>query len=467
MRAKLAWAFLWWPPFWPSRGVPASGRGPRPIRHLRDPSGEHRAVTRLTVECTGPVAYTDYSPDPLTLVVDIPEVDASKVPARINVGTREVESLRVTTLARADGRNLARLEVRLASLVPYKIFSKDKTLNLVFERAARPRHADRPRPPRRPAAPLRRRLRRAVDGRRPRPRARPAAAEPRRLPPRPTVRGATARATRILAVSQQPDAGQLAVTVQGRRRLRYQDFFLGNPDRLVIDFKDVVSRRARGPGRDQGRCEGPRSASSAPPPRRWRAWCSTCPRRAPYRIVEGARRRQDPVRRGRGTQPGPPGRLRAPEPDPCAACPSRSPLPAPAAGPRHAVPCLRRPQLDPGAPGVLRARKTLGPAARRSTPGPPISLDFKDGDLQDIFRLFADISGLNVVVNPGVSGKVTLKLTEVPWDQALDLILKTNGLGKTLDDNVIRIARLADLQKEEEDLRKLKERQALAGDLSA
>ncbi len=47
-----------------------------------------------------------------------------------------------------------------------------------------------------------------------------------------------------------------------------------------------------------------------------------------------------------------------------------------------------------------------------------------------------------MVVNPGVTGKVTLKLTEVPWDQALDLILKTNGLGRTVEDNVIRIAKL-------------------------
>ena len=111
---------------------------------------------------------------------------------------------------------------------------------------------------------------------------------------------------------------------------------------------------------------------------------------------------------------------------------------------------------------VFEAR-TVGPVEKTYT-GHPISLDFKDGDLQDIFRLFADISGLNVVVNPGVGGKVTLKLVELPWDQALDLILKTNGLGKTIDGNVIRIARLSDLQKEESDLRKLKEEQALAGD---
>jgi type IV pilus assembly protein PilQ len=108
----------------------------------------------------------------------------------------------------------------------------------------------------------------------------------------------------------------------------------------------------------------------------------------------------------------------------------------------------------------------VGPAtgAKKYT-GAPISLDFKDGDLQDIFRLFADISGLNVVVNPGVSGKVTLKLNEVPWDQALDLILKTNSLGYTLEENVIRIARLSDLQKEEQEKRKLAEEKALAGDL--
>ena len=105
------------------------------------------------VECTGPLAYTYYSPDPLTLVVDIPEVDASQVPARVNVGTREVESVRVTSLARADGRNLARVEVRLASLVPYQIFSKDKSLNLVFERPASLGRRASPRPRRRSRRP--------------------------------------------------------------------------------------------------------------------------------------------------------------------------------------------------------------------------------------------------------------------------------------------------------------------------
>jgi hypothetical protein len=69
-------------------------------------------------------------------------------------------------------------------------------------------------------------------------------------------------------------------------------------------------------------------------------------------------------------------------------------------------------------------------------------------------------------VNPGVTGKVTLKLNEVPWGRALELILKTNGLGCVLEDNVIRIARLSDLQREEADRRKLDEEKSPAGEFT-
>jgi type IV pilus assembly protein PilQ len=138
---------------------------------------------------------------------------------------------------------------------------------------------------------------------------------------------------------------------------------------------------------------------------------------------------------------------------------------APPAGPAPLpAPVLPEPVPEPQLPERSFDAKTLGPEEKKYT-GHPISLDFRDGDLQDIFRLFADISGLNVVVNPGVTGKVTLKLNEVPWDQALELILKTHNLGYTLEDNVIRIAKLSDLQKEEQERRKLQEEKALAGEL--
>jgi type II secretory pathway component HofQ len=90
---------------------------------------------------------------------------------------------------------------------------------------------------------------------------------------------------------------------------------------------------------------------------------------------------------------------------------------------------------------VMRVEWPGVPAGLRRYSGQNISLDFKDGDLQDIFRLFADISGLNVVVYPGTRGAVTLKFKDVPWDEALDRILAPNGLAASLVGPVLEIAR--------------------------
>ena len=62
--------------------------------------------------------------------------------------------------------------------------------------------------------------------------------------------------------------------------------------------------------------------------------------------------------------------------------------------------------------------------------GEPISVNLKDVDLKDFFRLIHDISGLNVVLDPNVKGSLTLVLDDVPWDQALDIVLQNNGLDR-------------------------------------
>jgi type IV pilus assembly protein PilQ len=72
--------------------------------------------------------------------------------------------------------------------------------------------------------------------------------------------------------------------------------------------------------------------------------------------------------------------------------------------------------------------------------GKRISLNFKDADLKDVFRLFHEITGYNIVLDPAVSGSLTIVLENVPDDQALDIILKNNGLDKVFENNVIRIA---------------------------
>jgi hypothetical protein len=73
--------------------------------------------------------------------------------------------------------------------------------------------------------------------------------------------------------------------------------------------------------------------------------------------------------------------------------------------------------------------------------GAPISLGLEDGDLQDVFRRFADTTRLNVVVHPGVQGKVTYRAHQVPWDEALERLLAPNGFVARLDGNLLEIGR--------------------------
>ncbi len=80
--------------------------------------------------------------------------------------------------------------------------------------------------------------------------------------------------------------------------------------------------------------------------------------------------------------------------------------------------------------------------------GEPISLRLKDADIKDVLRTFSELTGLNIVVDPGVSGSVTVELHDVPWDQALDLILKINGLDYVLENNVLRVAPISKLAAE-------------------
>ena len=96
--------------------------------------------------------------------------------------------------------------------------------------------------------------------------------------------------------------------------------------------------------------------------------------------------------------------------------------------------------------------------------GEPISVNLKDVDLKDFFRLIHEISGLNVVLDPNVHGTLTIVLDDVPWDQALDIVLKNNDLARELEGNVLRIATVDTLKKEADSRRAQVEAEALAVD---
>ena len=97
--------------------------------------------------------------------------------------------------------------------------------------------------------------------------------------------------------------------------------------------------------------------------------------------------------------------------------------------------------------------------------GRRISLDFQQADISNVLRLIAEVSGFNMVVGEGVKSKVTMKLVSVPWDQALDMILKMNGLGKIRQGNILWIDSLANLAKQQNEEAQAKDAKSKAEEL--
>jgi type IV pilus secretin PilQ/predicted competence protein len=114
----------------------------------------------------------------------------------------------------------------------------------------------------------------------------------------------------------------------------------------------------------------------------------------------------------------------------------------------------------PAIGGALGGSRTLS-AGEKVFTGEPISLNLKDADIKDVLRTFAQLTGLNVAVDPNVSGSVTVDFVDVPWDQALDLILRQNGLSYVLEGNVMRVGTLAKLSEEAAANRRLAEEERL------
>jgi type IV pilus assembly protein PilQ len=113
----------------------------------------------------------------------------------------------------------------------------------------------------------------------------------------------------------------------------------------------------------------------------------------------------------------------------------------------------------------LGGTRTLSGSQRVFT-GEPISLSLKDADIKDVLRTFADLTGLNMAVDPGVQGSVTVDFVDVPWDQALDLILRQNNLTFSLEGNVMRIGTVERIAAEAAASRRLDEEERLGVQLT-
>ena len=118
---------------------------------------------------------------------------------------------------------------------------------------------------------------------------------------------------------------------------------------------------------------------------------------------------------------------------------------------------LQQAQTPTGAPPQMSGGCTTG----RYT-GEPFSMDVKDIDLKDFFKLIHVISGLNIVLDPAVQGTLTLAVDDIPWDQALAIVLSNNGLDCQLQGNVLRIAKIDTMRAEAEARHAQQDAQSLA-----
>jgi type IV pilus assembly protein PilQ len=138
---------------------------------------------------------------------------------------------------------------------------------------------------------------------------------------------------------------------------------------------------------------------------------------------------------------------------PLAAAAMQAPAPAPAPAPPVAPAAQQPPPAVPL------------DAAQRQFTGTPVSLDFDGTDLRAVLTALAKEGGINIWIDPRVQGTVTTTLTDVPWDEAFDIIASGNGLGYVQRGSVVRVVPLAVLAEEEAARRKVEEERALAGEL--
>jgi type IV pilus assembly protein PilQ len=149
--------------------------------------------------------------------------------------------------------------------------------------------------------------------------------------------------------------------------------------------------------------------------------------------------------------------------DPVAALNASLPL----SGPSAAAPAARgqAAQAAPPPPAPITPQG-VGTQGERKYTGSPVSLDFSGVDLRAVLRTFAEISGLNIVIDPRVNGTVDVALKDVPWDQALDIILRSNGLSYSVDGTIVRIAPIDALEAEQKKISDLEKAKAEAGQIT-
>ncbi|HEX6083450.1 MAG TPA: type IV pilus secretin PilQ [Thermoanaerobaculia bacterium] len=478
--------------------------------------------SRVILRTSGAPAYTSYSPSPGVFVVDLTSTSrdaAVSIPATLPPAVTSLSADEVVEM----GTRLTRVTFRLAESFSPDVAAGDRSVVITMPARAIPIEtaeagpqveilpavvpaAGVPEP-----API-------VE------QPEPVVIEevPAAIEPTPVVEEATLpRARSVKSIGASMNGGQVEVNIAADGELKYKAFRLENPSRLVIDLEGVKSNVAKNKVTvADDVVKGVRVAQFQPTVARV---VVDLAQKTEYDIrragdtlrltfPSGGQAIQ-PVREARQEtgQAGLPVLHQEPTPAPVKTAAAK-PIPIvpaeelPASVPTIAenAPTWKMPEPEPkpqpqrtasasqGARKVINApldqeppitqrpedvfgnaapapttppAQNLGPRTLSGGPrtfnGEPLSLNLKDADIKDVIRTFAELTGLNIAVDPGVTGSVTVDFVDVPWDQALDLILRQNNLTYVVEGNVMRIGTIDRLAAETAASRRLAEEERL------
>ena len=380
----------------------------------------------LSIEASEPVPYVASQPDPHTFVVEMRDVlavgfaDNFKLDPRVPITGVHVENARAF-----DGASIARVSVELAQPIRPRVRS---SRNVIYVEADR--------------------IDRAGAG----------------------VISAAGPSSVIRDLQVERRGASTAITLKATGRLVTTNVEESKeePARLYIDLANTSSALPGITPVDQGAVQNVRIGLSASSPMLTRVVVEMT-RRSAYHVEPSADGQQLTMIIDDEAALSPQTRTAAPRTSAAPVTPRQpGPVTAQSQAPPSAV--FAPPPQTPGqttpppTPPAGTQSTQIGPAPARYT-GNPVSLDFQGADLRAVLRTFAEISGLNIVIDPTIQGTVDVSLRDVPWDQALDIILRANKLGYVVDGTIVRVAPLAVLADEETQRRKLSDEQALSGEL--
>jgi len=454
---------------------------------------------RLEAEATGPFEYTTYRPSESLYVLDLSGVSAGDPAGARVVGSDLIKSYRMVTYTSGQ-KPIVRLEILLSQGVEPQLERRDsKELTLLVARTSGDAHAA-PATLTGPAPAISHGTLKTVAAK---------TSETK-------ASGSTIEAIQHVSLSE--NDGQTQVNVIGTGKLNYRALRLQNPDRLVLDFAGAHLRTSEkqiasnlDPVREirlaQFSPEVSRIVIDLRQPAKYnitatddgvtiefagssaKGAAKAAPQAAPEDV--STTKLVAPIESQPSGVPAPAAILpagltqstsalaapiTAPQPPPQEVVAAKEVVSQPAAAPQFVVASNTSPAppaittapvqpvaADPPKASPVEQAPSSPPSGKYS--GEPISVNLKDVDLRDFFRLIHEISGLNIVVDPSVKGSLTIVLDDVPWDQALDIVLKNNDLDKQLDGNVLRIATKDTLKKEADQNRELAKAQAEAADV--